>query len=136
MHNEVERINVSFEDFNVLASYDPLEWVRVYGGAAVILRREPSSLDRWSLEGGVELRPVTASTKRRLQLLLALDVRSWQQNNWRPDASFVAGATLDPVGESSYRVDFVIRYYNGYSPNGQFFTQRIQTLGPSVQLYF
>ena len=136
LNNEVERINLSFEDLDVLVSYDPLEWLRVYGGVAVILRSEPSSLDRWSLEGGVELRPVTASTQRRLQLLLAFDLRSWQQNDWRADASFVAGVTLDPVGESSYRVDFVIRYYNGHSPSGQFFTQRIQTLGPGVQLYF
>jgi hypothetical protein len=50
--------------------------------------------------------------------------------------SFIAGATLDPIGESSYRVDFLIRYYIGRSPNGQFFTERIQTLGPAVQLYF
>ena len=136
LHNEVERVNLSFEELSVLASYDPFEWLRAYGGAAVLVRREPSSLDRWSLEAGAEFRPVTASTKRRLQLLLAFDLRLWQQNNWRPDASFVAGLTLDPIGESSYRVDFVVRYYNGYSPNGQFFTQRIQTLGPSVQLYF
>jgi hypothetical protein len=134
--NEVERINLSFEELNVLVSYDQLEWVRAYGGAAVILRRQPSNLDRWSLEGGVELRPLTTATKRRLQLLMALDLRSWQQNDWVPDASFVVGATLDPVGESSYRVDFLFKYYNGHSPNGQFFTRGIQTLGPSVQLYF
>jgi hypothetical protein len=79
---------------------------------------------------------VTAKTKRRLQLLLAVDLQSWQQNDWVPDASFVAGATLDPIGESSYRVDFLIRYYIGRSPNGQFFTEQIQTLGPAVQLYF
>lgn len=136
LHNEVERLNLSYEELNVLASYDPRAWLRVYGGGAVLLRRDPSSLDRWSLQAGIELRPWTARTKRRLQLLLAFDLRSWQQNNWVPDASFVAGATLDPIGESSYRVDFVLRYYDGYSPNGQFFTQRIQTLGPSVWLYF
>jgi hypothetical protein len=134
--NEVERINLSFEELNVLLSYDPFEWVRAYGGVAVMLRREPSSLDRWSLQGGVELRPLTAPTKRRLQLLMAVDLRSWQENDWVPDASFLVGLTLDPVGESSYRVDFLFKYYDGRSPNGQFFTRRIQTLGPSVQLYF
>jgi len=64
------------------------------------------------------------------------NLQSWQQNDWVPDASFIAGATLDPIGESSYRVDFLLRYYVGRSPNGQFFTDRIQTLGPAVQLYF
>ena len=39
-------------------------------------------------------------------------------------------------GPSSHRVDFLIRYYIGRSPNGQFFTEQIQTLGPAVQLYF
>jgi hypothetical protein len=79
---------------------------------------------------------VTANTERRLQLLMALDLQSWQQNDWIPDASFIAGLTLDPIGESSYRVDFLLRYYIGRSPNGQFFTEQIQTLGPAVQLYF
>ncbi len=136
LNNEVERLNLSFEELSVLLSYDPLAWLRAYAGTGVMVRREPSSLDRWSLEGGLEFRPFTTSTKHRLEILFALDMGFWQQSNWQPDASLVAGVTLDPVGESSYRVDFLIKYYNGHSPNGQFFTHRIQTLGPSVQLYF
>ncbi|RLB45325.1 MAG: DUF1207 domain-containing protein [Deltaproteobacteria bacterium] len=136
LNNEVERLNLSFEELGVLLSYDPFEWLRAYAGAGVMVRREPSNLDRWSLEGGLEFRPFTTSTKHRLEILLALDVRFWQQSSWQPDASLVAGVTLDPVGESSYRVDFLIKYYNGHSPNGQFFTRRIQTLGPSIHLYF
>jgi len=87
-------------------------------------------------EAGAELRPITAKTNVPVQLLMAVDLESWQQNDWVPDVSFIAGATLDPIGESNYRVDFLIRYYIGRSPNGQFFTERIQTLGPAVQLYF
>lgn len=136
LNNEVERINLSFETLDVMLSYVPRPWARVYGGTAVIVRVEPSNLDRWSLQAGAEFRPVTAKTKVRVQLLMAVDLQSWQQNDWIPDASFIAGATLDPIGESSYRVDFLIRYYIGRSPNGQFFTERIQTLGPAVQLYF
>ena len=136
LNNEAERINLSFEALDVMLSYVPRPWARVYGGAAVIVRVEPSSIDRWSLQAGAEFRPVTAKTKVRVQLLMAVDLQSWQQNDWIPDASFIAGATLDPIGESSYRVDFLIRYYIGRSPNGQFFTERIQTLGPALQLYF
>lgn len=77
-----------------------------------------------------------AKTNVPVQLLMAVDLQSWQQNDWVPDLSFIVGATLDPIGESSYRVDFLIRYYIGRSPNGQFFTEQIQTLGPAVQLYF
>jgi hypothetical protein len=136
LNTQVERINLSFEELSVLASYDPRAWARVYGGAAVIVRSDPSYLDRWSLQLGAEFRPVTAKTKRRLQMLVAVNLQSWQQADWVPDASFVAGITLDPIGESSYRVDLLLRYYIGRSPNGQFFTERIQTLGPAIQLYF
>jgi hypothetical protein len=136
LNNEVDRINLSFEEISVLVSYDPLAWARVYGGAAVIVRSDPSNLDRWSLQFGSEFRPFTAKTKRRLQLLVAVNLQCWQESDWIPDASLVAGLTLDPIGESSYRVDFLLRYYIGRSPNGQFFTERIQTLGPAVQLYF
>jgi len=120
LHTGVERINFSFEELDVLISYDPQPWGRVYGGGAVMVRVDPSYVDRWSLQAGAEFRPVTAKTKRRFQLLAAVNLRSWQQSNWIPDASIIAGATLDPIGESS----------------GQFFTERIQTLGPAVQLYF
>ena len=136
LNNEVDRINLSFEEISVLVSYDPLAWARVYVGAAVIVRSDPSNLDRWSLQFGSEFRPVTAKTKRRLQLLVAVNLQCWQESDWIPDASLVAGLTLDPIGESSYRVDFLLRYYIGRSPNGQFFTERIQTLGPAIQLYF
>jgi len=136
LNNEVERINLSFEALDVMLSYVPRPWARVYGGTAVIVRVEPSDLDRWSLQVGAELRPITSTTNVPVQLLMAVDLQSWQQNDWVPDVSFIAGATLDPIGESSYRVDFLIRYYIGRSPNGQFFTEQIQTLGPAVQLYF
>jgi len=136
LNNEVERINLSFEALDVMLSYVPRPWARVYGGTAVIVRVEPSDLDRWSLQAGAELRPITSTTNVPVQLLMAVDLQSWQQNDWVPDVSFIAGATLDPIGESSYRVDFLIRYYIGRSPNGQFFTEQIQTLGPAVQLYF
>lgn len=136
LNNDVERINLSFEEISALVSYDPLSWARIYGGAGVIVRSDPSNLDRWSLQFGAEFRPVTARTKRRLQLLVAVNLQCWQESDWIPDASVVSGLTLDPIGESSYRVDFLLRYYIGRSPNGQFFTERIQTLGPAIQLYF
>jgi hypothetical protein len=136
LNNEVERINLSFEELQALISYEVREWARVYGGAAVIVRSDPSSLDRWSLQAGGELRPVTASTDRRLQLLLAVNLESWQETDWIPDASIVAGPILDPIGESSYRVDFLVRYYVGRSPDGQFFSERVQTIGGAIQLYF
>jgi hypothetical protein len=136
LNNDVERINLSFEELEVLLSYDPRPWARVYGGAAAIVRIEPSNIDRWSLHAGAEFRPITSKTKVRVQLLTAVDLQVWQQNDWIPDASFIVGATLDPIGESSYRVDFLLRYYIGRSPNGQFFTDRIHTLGSAAQLYF
>ena len=136
LNNESDRINLSFEEISALVSYVPLPWAKVYGGAAVIVRSDPSNLDRWSFQLGAEFRPVTAETERRLQLLVAVNLQSWQQSDWVPDASMVAGLTLDPIGESSYRVDFLLRYYIGRSPNGQFFSERIQTIGPAVQLYF
>ncbi len=134
--NEVERVNLSFEEIDALVSYDVRTWAWVYAGLGVMVRREPSDLDRWSLQAGGEVRPFTAKTERRLQVLIAVNLDLWQETGWTPDASIVAGATLDPRGDSSYRVDFLLRYYVGRSPNGQFFTERIQTLGPAVQLYF
>ena len=136
LNNEVERINLSFEQLEVLLSYDPRPWARVYGGAAAIVRVEPSSIDRWSVQTGAEFRPVTSKSKVRVQLLTAVDLQLWQESDWIPDASFIVGATLDPIGEASYRVDFLLRYFIGRSPNGQFFSERIHTLGPAAQLYF
>ena len=136
LNNEVDRINLSFENLDALLSYQVREWARVYGGAGAMVRAEPSSLRRWSLQFGTELRPLSTQTTHKLELLLGLNLRLWQETGWVPDASVIAGITLDPIGESSYRVDFLLRYYIGRSPNGQFFTERIQALGPAIQLYF
>jgi hypothetical protein len=136
LRNEVDRVNLSFEQVDVLVSHDLRPWARVYGGAGVIVRRDPSDLARWSMQAGGEIRPFTAKTKRRLQIVMAANLNFWQQSEWIPDASIIAGAALDPIGDSSHRVDFLLRYYVGRSPNGQFFTERIQTLGPAIQLYF
>ncbi len=57
LNNDVERINFSFEEITVLVSYDPRAWARVYGGAAVIVRSDPSNLDRWSLQFGSSFAP-------------------------------------------------------------------------------
>lgn len=136
LNNEVDRINLSFENLDALISYHVREWARVYGGVGAMVRADPSSLSRWSLQFGTELRPLSTQTTHKLELLLGLNLRLWQETEWVPDTTFVAGITLDPIGESSYRVDFLLRYYIGRSPNGQFFTERIQTLGPTIQLYF
>jgi hypothetical protein len=136
LNNDVDRINLSFENLDALVSYEMREWARVYGGVGCLVRVDPSDLGRWSIQLGTEMRPFTTQTAHKLELLLGVNLHLWQETGWVPDTSLIAGITLDPIGESSYRVDFLLRYYIGRSPNGQFFTEKIQTLGPAIQLFF
>lgn len=126
------RINLSFESLELLYSFD---WraMRSYIGGEYLVSREPSSLSHSGLHGGVEYRG-----ERELfggKLIGALDLKSWSENSGAVDAALSVGVELE-VGARGRHTRWMIDLYNGYSPFGQFFDERIWFAGIGVQLGF
>jgi hypothetical protein len=133
--NELERENLSFEAADAIFSLDagPL---RVYGGGEFLFNRNPEELDRYVAHGGAELRPAAQLLRFGrigfVRFLAAVDVKAPKEQDWDPSVSFRAGIEIDRPfsGERPARSwSILFESYDGASPYGQFFRQKIRHIG-------
>jgi hypothetical protein len=47
-----------------------------------------------------------------------------------------AGVQLENARIGGRYIQFLAEYFSGHSPNGQFFTRRIESVGLGIHLYF
>ncbi len=134
------RVNLSFEELEAILSYD-YRWARFYAGGGYLLHREPASLDRNRVQWGIELRgPAMASpllgsmlAGLRITPVLGADFKSFEELNWVVNSNVVAGVEWSMDG-SSRRFRFLLNYYHGFNPYGQFFAQEVETVGFGLYL--
>jgi hypothetical protein len=134
------RENLSFESAEMIVSVDASA-LRVYGGGELLLRREPSDLERYVAHGGVELRPqfrvIPLGSLGGFRFVAATDLKASQEHDWKPSVSGRAGLEYDRSGESDVparRWGVFFEYYTGPSPYGQFFRDQVRLIG--VGLHF
>lgn len=135
------RVNLSFEEVEALLSYD-YQWLRVYGGAGYLLHREPD-LDRSRAQWGLELRgptvrsPVLTRELPGLQMtpLLGADFKAFDELDWTVNSNVVAGLEWSREG-APRRFRILVNYYHGFNPYGQFFAQKIESVGAGLYLAF
>jgi hypothetical protein len=136
LRNTVDRINLSFEGIDLKLSYRPLDWLRLYGGAGYLVRREPSDLKPASGQAGIELQTPWRFWSDSTRFVAALDVRSLEENKWSTAFSVRSGLQFERPQSSIERISLLLEYYKGHSPNGQFFEEKIEYLGLGVHLDF
>jgi hypothetical protein len=128
---DIERENLSFESFEVLASQE-IGVVRVYGGGERLFRREPDTLATKLVHGGIELRTVRNAPA---QLVAGIDMKATDRHDWSPATSARVGIEVrrsGPEGHPGRLVMFVLEIYEGPSPYGQFFQDDISYIGFGV----
>lgn len=133
LRNETERVNLSFEQADALFSYDIFDVLRLYAGGGGLIRRQPKDLDRWSTQGGAELDiPVGLPIRPSL----AVDVQNRQETDWKADVSARAGFEVENFHLASRKFLLFLEYYDGRSPNGQFYERPIEYIGIGGHLFF
>jgi hypothetical protein len=135
IENRVERVNLSYEAVDLRLSYEVTDWLRLYAGAGYIVRGDPESLKPWSTQLGVELRSPRTFLHGTLRPLAAVDVQYREQNDWHADLSARAGVQFEKLPIFDRRVQLLLEYFNGYSPNGQFYRDQIEYVGLGLHLY-
>ena len=135
LRNRVDRVNLSFEVLDLLASFEPTQWLRLYGGGGVIVHREPA-LDRGILQTGVELSSPVAFAAGYLRPVAGADLQFRQESDWKTDASVRAGVQIEHPFLRRSLLRILGEFYSGRSPNGQFYERRIKTVGLGVHLSF
>lgn len=136
------RVNLSFEEVEAILSYD-YRWARLYAGGGYLMHREPASLDRNRVQWGVELRghtmPSPVLRKELTGLLMTpvfgADFKTFEELKWIVNTNVVGGLEWSREG-STRRFRFLLNYYRGFNQYGQFFAQKIETVGFGLYLAF
>ena len=139
------RVNLSFEEIEGLVALDaPGGWGRLYAGGGYLVHREPAELDRHRVQWGIELRgPVlhwsllekTMKDSLVLTPVFAADFKAFEELHWIVNANIVGGLEWFRAG-AYRRFRLLINYYHGFNPYGQFFAQKIETVGIGLYLSF
>jgi hypothetical protein len=131
-----ERENLSYEQLDGLLSIDLPLGTRLYGGGSYIFHKDPSDLEPWSVQGGFEWVSPTGFWDGLLYPLAAVDVQSEEENDWAADVSAKAGVQLGGRDKASNnRLQLTLEYYQGHSPNGQFYDKSIEYIGIGLHYY-
>lgn len=128
------------EEAEGILSYD-YRWLRLYGGAAVLVHREPSTIDRTRVQWGFEARAPSMRTRilepflNRLLLtpVLSGDFKSHEELGWIVNTNVLGGFEWSRTG-SRRHFRIMATYFHGHNPYGQFYNQKIESIG--VGAYF
>lgn len=135
LRNQTDRVNVSYEGFSLLLSRDLPYGFRVYGGGGYLVHVDPGSLDRGSLQVGAEF------TGRAFDggfgvPVAGIDIQLEEESNWRPNVSPRAGVQFGEPFGLGRNLQVLLEYFDGKSPNGQFYERTIRYIGAGVHLHF
>jgi hypothetical protein len=136
LRTQTNRINVSYEGVELRLSQEFFKRVvRLYAGGPYLPHCEPADLKQWSGQGGIELRsPWTLG--KHIRPVAAFDAQAHEESDWKVDYSGRAGIQFDSEKLRDRQLQLMFEYYNGRSPNGQFFVRRIEYIGVGIHFYY
>jgi hypothetical protein len=141
-----QSIGLQYEEVDMIASYDFRRWLRLYGGGAVLVNRQPSTIDRLTGQWGFEARTPTPLGRSYLFGLLSnpilftpvltADFKSVEEQKWYINTNFLMGFDMSRTGYLK-RLRILFNYYHGYNPYGQFFySQKTESFGAGAYFMF
>jgi hypothetical protein len=131
-----ERVNLSYEGVDLKLSYELPYGVRIYGGGGGLFHREPSELRKWSAQYGIEFRSPWRLDFASMRPIIAADIKNYDQNNWSADVSARAGVEFDNSKVLGRKLQLMVEYFNGYSPSGQFYKDKVEYVGLGAHYHF
>ena len=131
LHTGAQRADLTFESAELLVSREVGPW-RGYGGAEYAFTRSPSDLEPAVLRAGLEYRgPRPLLRLGRLgttRLVAGVDMESVQARGREPTWNAVTGFELS-VPASEWRWSVLLKGSTGAAPYGQFYRDRLSSLG-------
>jgi uncharacterized protein DUF1207 len=135
LRTRTNRINLSYEAVDLKLSYDFGDVLRVYGGGGYLFDQEPSRLNPWSVQYGLELTSPWPSRDRRWRPIAGIDVQQREENDWSTDVSIRGGVQIDGV-LATRNMQLLLEWFRGRSPNGQFYKDKIEYYGVGAHFHF
>ena len=132
----VNRIDLSFEEIDLKLSYELSPWLRVYGGGGVLVDRDPKTLGRGTSQFGVELTSPWTFLSGNIRPVAYGDLQANERTSWAISRSVMAGVQFENARIGDRKVQVLVEYFKGPSPNGQFFTHSTDWIGLGLHLYY
>jgi len=129
------RVNLSYEAVDLKTALE-LGDFRVYAGGSRLVHRDPADLKVWGAQQGLEWLSTAKFISDALAPLIAIDVQERQETGWRASVSIRAGVELVNPEHTRRRIQFLLEYFHGDDPNGQFFAERVEWFGVGLHVYF
>ncbi|ASF46611.1 DUF1207 domain-containing protein [Methylovulum psychrotolerans] len=135
-NEKFQRVNLSYEGVDMKLSYELPFGLRLYGGGGGLFDREPSKLKPWLAQYGAEFRSPWRLNFASLRPIVAVDIKNFQENNWNNDLSARAGFEFENLKVLGRKLQILGEYYNGYSPSGQFYREKVEYFGIGAHYHF
>ena len=132
-----ERVNLSYEGVDLLLSFHLLLGFRLYGGSGYLFNSDPDDLERGIAQAGLELRSPGTWWGGALRPVAAIDLQSHEENDWDVNVSVRTGFQLENPDLFSRKLLILLEYYNGSSPNGQFYARdNVEHIGLGLHFFY
>lgn len=136
LRTRLQRVNLSYEGIDLKLSYEFSNGIRLYGGGGGLFHREPDELKPWSTQYGFEYRSPWRLEVAAMRPIVAIDLKSFEENDWATDISAKAGVRFDNLSVLGRNFELLLEYFNGYSPSGQFYNEKIEYFGIGAHIHF
>jgi hypothetical protein len=133
--NQPERINLSFESLELLLSRDQGRIRAFLGGEWLFHVDQPESLERWGAHRGLEWR-ARDSFLGLGRPVAGIDVKSWEEHDWDLDVAVSVGLERGSNRPGERRLRWMLDFYDGHSPYGQFFEDEVRYVGFGIYVGF
>ncbi len=133
---DLERVNLSYEGADLRLSYELPHGIRIYGGGGGVFHKEPSTLKPWSVQYGLEFRSPWRIASAPIRPIMAVDLKNYEQTNWSTDVSARAGIQFENFQTFGRKLQFMLEYFNGNSPTGQFYIDKVEYLGFGAHYHY
>ncbi len=130
----IKRINLSYEGIDLLLSYN-INSFRVYGGGGYLVHKEPSYIKPLKIQMGAEYYSDYTFMDGRLRPVSGIDVKADQNGSWFPGVSMKTGVQIENSALISNKVQLMLEFYSGKSMHGQFYRDKIQTIGIALHAF-
>lgn len=136
INSKFERVNLSYEGADLRLSYELPYGVRIYGGGGGLFHREPEDLKIWSTQYGIEFRSPWRMDFADMRPIMAVDIKNFEENKWNTDVSARAGVEFENLQVLGRKLQLLVEYYNGFSPSGQFYNDKVEYVGIGAHYHF
>ncbi len=130
------RINLSFDELDLKISYELASWFRIYGGGGMLVGRDPRDLKRGTSQLGAELASPWTLWGGKVRPVAYADLQANARSNWKVGSSVMAGLQFENARIGDRKLQVLVEYFSGPSPNGQFYTHNTEWIGVGIHLYY